>query len=232
MVMRYPLLLFLIGFNCLSVTGQILPSGEDSDSRYFEDQFYTGVTYNFVMDLPSEVSQRNLSYGLQAGLIKDIPLDVFRTIALGVGLGYGINSYYTNLKAVEQTNQITYTVLDDNADFKRSKIATHVLEMPIQFRWRNSTPEEYKFWRIYSGLKMGYVFDSRSKFVSSSTKNSFANSDVRSFQYGLTLDVGYNTFNIHFYYALSTLFNDGVVDELGDPLQLKPLRVGLIFYIL
>ncbi len=224
--------MIVIGLHCLCATGQVLTSGEVRDSRYFEDQFYTGLTYNFLMDLPSEVSQRNLSYGLQAGFIKDIPLDVFRTIALGVGLGYGINSYYTNLKAVEESGQITYTVLDEKADFKRSKIATHVLELPIQFRWRNSTPEEYKFWRIYSGLKMGYVFDGRSKFVSSSAKNSFANSDVRTFQYGLTLDVGYNTFNIHFYYALKSLFNDGVIDELGDPLQLKPLRVGLIFYIL
>ena len=232
MVMRYPLILIVIGFNCICATGQVLTGGADGDSRYFEDQFYTGVTYNFIMDLPSEVSQRNLSYGLQAGFIKDIPLDVFRTIALGIGLGYGVNSYYTNLKAVEQTNQITYAVLDESADFKRSKVTTHVLEVPVQLRWRNSNPEEYKFWRIYSGLKMGYVFDGRSKFVSSSTKYSFVNSDVRSFQYGLTLDVGYNTFNIHFYYALSTLFNDGVVDELGDPLRLKPLRVGLIFYIL
>lgn len=224
--------MIVIGLHCLCATGQVVFSGEERDSRYFEDQFYTGLTYNFLMDLPSEVSQRNLSYGLQAGFIKDIPLDVFRTIALGVGLGYGINSYYTNLKAVEESAQITYTVLDENADFKRSKIATHVLELPIQFRWRNSTPEEYKFWRIYSGLKMGYVFDGRSKFVSSSAVNSFTNSDVRTFQYGLTLDVGYNTFNIHFYYALKSLFNDGVMDEVGDPLQLKPLRVGLIFYIL
>ncbi|MDB2607061.1 PorT family protein [Zobellia sp.] len=201
------------------------------EPRYFEDQFYIGITYNFLLNQPDDVSQRNLSYGLQAGFIKDIPLNQSRTTAVGLGLGYGVYSYYSNLKAQETSTGVSYSVLDDS-DFNRNKIETHMLEVPLEFRWRNSTASEYKFWRVYAGAKFGYTFGGRSKIVPSDTpKTSFYNDDIRNFQYGLTFNFGYNTFNLHAYYSLSNLFNDGVVLE-GESLNSKPLRIGLIFYIL
>ena len=98
-------------------------------------------------------------------------------------------------------------------------------------RWRNSTATEYSFWRIYAGVKLGYIFDARSKYVEDRAKDSFSNSDIRSFQYGLTFNFGYHNFNIHAYYSLTNLFNDGVELE-GETLELTPLRIGLMFYIL
>ncbi|MDX1767638.1 porin family protein [Arenibacter troitsensis] len=230
--MRCPFVYTILLFCGAFVSGQVLESNKEVDRKYLEDQFYFGLTYNFATNLPADVSQRNLSYGLQAGFIKDIPLSYQRNMGIAIGLGYGINSYYTNLLASQQGSDVVYSVLGSDADFKRNKIATHVLEVPFQIRWRNSTPEEYKFWRIYTGVKLGYVFDGRSKFVSSSEKIVFVNKDIRDFQYGLTLNVGYNTFNIHIYYALSSLFNDGVMGETGDLIEFKPLKVGLIFFIL
>ncbi|MCM4173860.1 PorT family protein [Arenibacter sp. TNZ] len=230
--MRSTFILAIVMFSAAFATGQVLDTDQKEDRKYLEDQFYMGLTYNFTTKLPSGVSQRNLSYGLQAGFIKDIPLSYDRTFGLGIGFGYAMNSYYTNLLASQQGTQLEYSVLDGDADFKRNKIATHVLEFPFQFRWRNSTPKEYKFWRVYTGIKAGYVFDGRSKFVSSTDRIVFVNKDIRDFQYGLTLNVGYNTFNIHIYYAISPLFKDGVMEESGENIELKPLNVGLIFYIL
>lgn len=224
------ILLFLsAGFGAI---GQEPMSGSTADTKYLEDQFYIGLTYNFLMDLPTDVAQRNLSYGLQGGFIKDIPLNWGRNVGLGIGLGYGINSYYSNLRAIRNGGQLDYIVLDSDVRYKRNKVETHVLEVPLQFRWRNSTPEEYKFWRIYAGMKFGYIFANQSKFVSSTEKTSFKNSDIRDFQYGLSLNFGYNTFNIHVYYALSSLFKDGTSLSTGEPINMQPLQVGLIFYIL
>ena len=72
----------------------------------------------------------------------------------------------------------------------------------------------------------------QSKYVSNTERIVFVNKDIRDFQYGLTLNVGYNTFNIHIYYALSSLFNDGIIVQSGEAIEYKPLKVGLIFYIL
>lgn len=198
------------------------------DDWYLEDQFYVGVSYNFVRNNPEGTDQRNLSYGLMGGFIKDIPLNKARTKALGFGFGLAYNSYYSNLVANESTGDITY-VIDDNIN--RSKLETHSIEFPLEFRWRNSTASEYKFWRVYGGVKAAYIVGARSKFVSKETKDGFYNDDISKFQYGLSLSFGYNTFNIHAYYALSNVF-DGTAILNGDAIEYKPLRIGLIFYIL
>lgn len=220
-------LLFL--FIMASITGYAqIRTDTIVSQRYFEDQFYMGVTYNFILNNAEGTNQRNLSYGLLAGIIKDIPLNRSRTRAIGIGTGLALNSYYSNLVATEIGGAISYSVQDN---INRSKLETHLLEFPLEFRWRNSNAEEYKFWRVYAGVKAAYVIGARSKFVSDTMKEGFYNTDLSKFQYGLTLSFGYNTFNLHAYYALSDLF-DGNASVNGEVLQYQPLRIGLIFYIL
>jgi len=220
-------------FSCFFFLGNAQTEQDSlpSDPKYLEDQFYLGITYNFISDKPVSVSQRNLSYGLQAGFVKDLPLNQDRTMAMGIGLGWGVYSYYSNLKAEETLGGFTYRIPLEEEDLKRNKIETHMLELPFQFRWRNSTATSYKFWRIYAGAKLGYVVGARSKAVFEDYSDSFYNRDVSDFQYGLTLDFGYNTFNLHIYYALNDLF-DTTEMIAGEAIQFRPLRVGLIFYIL
>lgn len=215
----------------LQTVGQVSEDSDTSGSRYFEDQFYFGVTYNFVRNVPDGLTQRNLSYGLQLGAIKDIPLNSKGTIALGIGLGLGLNTYYSNLVAFKGSDDITYELSDNVTGFERSKLETHLIEFPLEFRWRNSTLEEYRFWRLYAGIKAAYVIGNRSKSVIDGAKDGFYNSDINKFQYGLAINVGYNTFNIHLYYALTDLFKEGVVVD-NQSIGFSPLRIGVIFYIL
>ena len=223
-------------FGILMLAGRTLMSqGADSTAlwdKYREDQFYLGLNYNLLLDLPDGVSQEGLSYGLMGGFIRDIPLNPACTFALGIGLGYGFSSYYTNLRAIREGDNIRYEILAGNADYKRNKLEMHLIEVPLEFRWRNSTRTEYKFWRIYGGLKLGYVAGSRSKFVTNSFKEAFKNPDTENFRYGLMLNVGYNTFNLHVYYGLNSLFEDGIVIPEEQSLQMMPVHIGLIFYIL
>ncbi len=225
--MRTLLLILLLP---LAVLPQSKADSLQVNQRYLEDQFYAGITYNFVLSQPDLVNQRNFSYGLQAGFIRDLPLNKDRTIGLGIGVGLSLNTYYTNIRAQKTENGIAYSVITD-FDFKRSKLETHILEIPIEFRWRNSDPETYSFWRVYTGVKFGYAFDSRSKFVIENLKDSFVNDDVQRLQYGLTMNFGYHNFNIHVYYSLTPLFEDGVLVDSQD-LGIKPLHIGFVFYFL
>ncbi|MBT8320792.1 MAG: PorT family protein [Eudoraea sp.] len=201
-------------------------------NAYLEDQFYIGLTYNLLLNKPETVTQQNLSYGLQAGFIKDIPLNTERNFAVGIGLGYAVNSYYTNIQAIQTTDGISYRVFDEDFSYNRNKIETHLIEMPIELRWRNSTATEHRFWRIYTGFKLGYVVGTRSKLVTDAYKDSFYNRDTENFRYGLVLNVGYNTFNIHLYYSLNDFFEDNTTLDTGEALALTPMSIGIIFYIL
>ncbi|WP_276389466.1 porin family protein [Eudoraea chungangensis] len=227
--MRYIIWIFILilGGNVFGQQGE-----EQIDLKYLEDQFYLGTTYNIVLNKPTNVSQRNFSYGLMGGFIKDIPVNRNRNVGFGLGFGYAYNNYYTNLLAVESTTGIDYIVLDDDVSYKRNKVDTHVLEFPIEFRWRTSTPTDYKFWRVYAGMKLGYVLGARSKFVSSDDKIAFKNNDIEKFRYGVMLNFGYSTFNVHLYYALNNLFKDGISTVEGEAIEFTPFRLGIIFYIL
>nr|WP_082591126.1 porin family protein [Sediminicola sp. YIK13] len=229
--MKY-VMLFLMGTIAAQGWSQEIPASAPVDDKYLEDQFYLGVTYNLLLNKPMDITQRNLSYGIMGGIIKDIPLNDDRNFGLGIGAGYALNSYYTNLFAEEVNGEISYAGLTSSDNFKRSKLETHVIEFPLEIRWRNSNATDYKFWRVYAGAKLGYIFEGRSKFVDDTGKTGFSNPDIKKLQYGLMFNVGYNTWNIHIYYALSRLLEDGVVLDTMEPIEVRPLRIGIIFYIL
>lgn len=201
-------------------------------SKYLEDQFYIGLTYNILLNRPGGASQNNFSNGIQLGYIKDIPLNSRRNLGLGVGLGYATNSYFSNLRAIKNNDEIVYDVIGNDESYKRNKVSTHLIELPIEFRWRTSTTDSYKFWRVYTGIKLSYAFSAKSKFVSSE-KVKFTNSDIDKFQYGLYFSFGYNTWNFYGYYQLNKFFKTGTaIEESGELIRTSSLNFGLMFYIL
>lgn len=199
--------------------------------KYLEDQFYMGLGYNILLDRPTGVGQTSLSYNLQAGFIKDIPVNEMRNFGIGIGLGYATNSYYSNIVAEQLNNDVIYQI-GGVEGLRRSKFETHALELPFELRWRTSTASDYKFWRIYAGAKLGYVFTGKSRLLTDMDKSGFSNSDIQQIQYGLMLSFGHNTWNVRAYYSLRPLLKDDVVINGGEAIDFRVLRVGLVFYIL
>jgi hypothetical protein len=204
------------------------------DSLYKEDQFYIGTTYNVLENRPSGLTQNSFSLGFHLGYIKDMPINKRRNKAIGVGLGYSTNSYIQNMLIQrDNSGNFNYSIIDNEAvSFTKNKFSEHVIELPIEYRWRTSTVTSYKFWRIYTGVKFGYVFANRSKFEGSLGELKYNNiEDYNTLQYGLTLSVGYNTWNVFMYYGLNPIFSD-TAQINGENLDLNAIKVGLMFYIL
>lgn len=215
------LLLSMFGFSQSQTT---------TNDKYFEDQLYFGVTYNTLMKKPSNIELKGLSNGISIGYIKDIPLNTQRNFGFGIGLGYGRNTFYQNLKIYRVNNQTVFESLGTES-FDRNKFSFHSIDMPIEVRWRTSTVEKYKFWRIYSGFKMSYVFASNAVYKNGGEKTRITNfKEVNKFQYGLTFSFGYGTWNFNAYYGLNNLFTNTLVN--AEPINMKDLRIGLMFYIL
>lgn len=202
-----------------------------TDSLYREDQFYLGVTYNLLNNKPSGVSQNKFSSGFHFGFIRDMPINKRRNKSIGVGLGLSFNSYNQNLLISENSKDVDFSVLGDDVNYSKNKFYTSVVELPIEFRWRTSTAKEYSFWRIYTGVKFGYVFSSSSKYQSE--PENIRIKQIESFntlQYGLTLSAGYSTWNFNLYYGLNPIFNATTVDN--NPIDMSDIKIGLMFYIL
>lgn len=203
------------------------------DSLYKEDQFYFGVTYNLIGKQPKGISQSGFSSGFHLGFIKDIPLNKRRNSAIGVGLGVSINSFNQNLLINETSRGVLLSVLDrTETDYTKNKFSSYMLEMPLEYRWRTSNPEDYKFWRVYTGVKLGYVFANQTKFKGEPRNVSLKNDEIfNDFQYGLTISAGYNTWNFYVYYALNPIFNS-TAKLNGETINMNAIKIGLMFYIL
>lgn len=206
---------------------------KEVDNKYREDQFYASITYNLLGNRPEGVSQSGFSSGFHFGFIRDFPINTRRNVAFGVGFGLSANSFNHNfLITKDDIGNLDYTVLDKTEiDYTKNKFTTYMVEMPLQLRWRTSTAEEYKFWRIYTGVNIGYVLYNSSKFRGD--LGTIKNSRIDSFnnlQYGLTMSAGYNTWNIYVYYGLNPIFNNATVKN--QSVDMNALKVGLIFYIL
>ncbi|MGJ8548870.1 porin family protein [Winogradskyella wichelsiae] len=201
---------------------------------YREDQFYASITYNLLNNKPSGVSQNGFSSGFQVGFIRDMPINEKRNVSLGLGLGISTNAYHLKNLLIEETdNDLSFTIIDESDyDVSKNKIATYLVEVPFEIRWRTSTANNYNFWRIYTGFKLGYLLHSTAKFRSSLGNVNVSNNDsFNKLQYGLTMSAGYSTWNFHVYYGLNTMFDDN--SELsGESIDMKSLKIGLIFYIL
>ena len=208
-------------------------TGKVTDSLYKEDQFYIGATYNSIGNKPDSLSQNGFSLGFHIGFIKDIPLNKKRNRAIGIGLGYATNSYIQNMLIKKDAlGNFEYSIIGADINFTKNKFSEHLIEMPIEFRWRTSTVQSYKFWRIYLGAKLAYAFASRSKFKGDLGEFKYGNtSNFNTFQYGITLAAGYNTWNIYINYVLSPIFEDGAMLN-GKPIDANAIKIGLMFYIL
>gem|GEM_PF-54374 len=232
-VMRFNLSILALFMTLSSFAQQEVVDFDAVDSLYREDQFYISFTYNNLRNTPDGFKQNKFSPGITAGFLRDMPINKKRTWSIAAGLGYSLAVYNQNLVIDDSTNPTTYQLIGSNiTDYSKDKLSLHFIDLPVEIRWRNSTPESHKFWRIYTGLKMSYLFYDQYKLVSADTtiKNS-NNKDLNKFHYGTYLAIGYNTWNIYAYYGLNSLFKSSAKVN-GETVGLGTMNFGLMFYIL
>ena len=229
-IMKYFLITFLLlgFFQGISQEQKTI----EIDSLYKEDQIYAGVTYNLLGKRPEGISQSGFSLGFHLGFIKDMSINKRRNVAIGLGLGYSANSFNQNLLINKENGIVTYSILTDTDTYIKNKFSSHLVEVPFEFRWRTSTATEYSFWRIYTGFKIGYMITHTTKYKGDLGNIKFSDiQDFNKLQYGLTLSVGYNTWNLYMYYGLNPIFSEDVT-VANEQLNMNAIKIGLMFYIL
>ncbi|WP_430614045.1 porin family protein [Flavobacterium sp. JP2137] len=197
------------------------------DTKYREDQFYVGITHSILQDKPPGFSQRSLSLGIQAGFLRDFPINAARTWAIAPGIGYSYLNLHHNLApfdGVDFPSQIL-------KEYDRNTLSLHYLDFPLEIRWRTSTPESHKFWRVYTGFKVSYLVADKAVTKSDLADFTLKNSaDLNQWVYGVYLSAGFNTWNIYMYYGLNSVYKNQVVPESNN--KVKAFNAGLMFYIL
>ena len=191
------------------------------DSLYREDQFYASLSYNLIQNRPDGFKQFSFSPGISFGVLRDLPISKNRHWAIALGIGYS----YNNIKQFINSEEIVGATENTSSENIRTTITSHSVDIPIEIRWRNSTPNSHSFWRIYTGFKTSYVFNSKLKLESTTESSKESISDeINRWQYGAYISVGFNTWNPYIYYGLNPIFKEGS--------KMSNFNVGFIFYIL
>ena len=191
------------------------------DSLYREDQFYASLSYNLIQNRPDGFKQFSFSPGITFGILRDFPISKNRHWAIAPGIGYS----YNNIKQFINSEEIVGATENTSSENIRTIITNHSVDFPLEIRWRNSTPSSHSFWRIYTGFKTSYVFNSKLKLESTTESSEESISDeINRWQYGAYISVGFNTWNPYIYYGLNPIFKEGS--------KMSNFNVGFIFYIL
>ncbi|MDB9787385.1 PorT family protein [Flavobacteriaceae bacterium] len=203
----------------------------DVDNKYLEDQFYLGLYYSTLTSAPENFNQNKFSSTLNFGFIRDFPFNKQRNFGIGAGVGLSLSSLNSNLKLIDLNSSVSGEIVN-GADFTKNKWNTTRIEFPFEVRWRTSTPTNYKFWRVYFGVKTSYLLKSKYKYESLSSDYTLENLPFRKTQSGITVNAGNNTWNLGLYMGLNPIFNKEFGQNNPNLKDLKEFKLGLVFYIL
>ena len=194
-----------------------------ADSLFREDQFYVSISYNILQKTPDNFNQYSFSTGLSAGFLRDFPISENRHWAIAPGIGYSFNDLKQNIDFSSISN-------GSETEIVKSRILLHYIDLPLEIRWRNATPDSHKFWRIYGGFMASYLLNGKFKYegsFGSGTEN--INDLLNKFQYATYLTFGFNTWNAYIHYGLNPFFDK---DKTTTENNVTTLKIGLMFYIL
>ena len=211
-------IIFLLSFFCVSA--------QQNDLDFREDQFFFSFSYPFFSNNPSDLIQNKFSYSYSLGFVRDFPINIKRTIALGIGLGFEKSVVYNNYKIYEDENEFVSTIIID--DYNQNFLSLSSIKIPFEFRWRSADEINHSFWRIYSGIGLKIPTKIKAMYSANGTEEiSFLPKNSPVFDFNIA--VGYNTWNIYFSTDLKSFTNEFNKNSNYD---IKFTKIGLVFYVL
>jgi hypothetical protein len=168
------------------------------------------------------------SRGFDIALMYDIPLGR-SPLSFAVGVNFSFENIFTNQIVKDSAggnsvyfDNITQMINRDNPatkrDWAKAKIATGVIELPVEFRFRLK-PHKRNTFKMAVGFKIGYVIDTWQKYEGPNflqgedlntnlRQTTYEVPAVNRLKYGVYGRIGYSRFNVFVGYSISSFFND------------------------
>jgi len=133
--------------------------------------------------------------------------------AIAAGFGLACQNYYLKEFIHTNSDSLWFVPIPDTINYKKYKLNTNYLTIPIEFRIRtNPNKENRTSFKIYPGFRAGVLVNVHTKYIGRDLANNektkvklFNIKHVAKFDYGLTLRIGYGKILFHSYYSLTQL---------------------------
>jgi len=154
------------------------------------------------------------------------------SVAFGLGVGTS-NIYFKNMTVdlKSKTNTLPFRNVDSVDHFKKYKLTTAFLELPVELRYTFDPENESKSIKAAIGFKVGTVLNVHTKgktlldkngaTVNSYTAKETAKGFFNGTRLAATARVGYGNFSIFASYQLNNILKDGVGPDM------KLFQIGL-----
>lgn len=200
------------------------------------DHFMLQLTSDHWMGTPDSIKShmKGLARGLNVYVMLDQRFKGNPKFSVAFGLGVGTSNMYFKNMSIDvkaKTNKLPFNNLDTLSRFKKYKLTTAFLEVPIEFRFSSDPENDSKAIKAAVGFKVGTLInvhtkgknlqDAAGRVINSYTAKETGRGFFNSTRIAATARVGYGNFSVAASYQLNNIFKDGVAADV------KLFQIGL-----
>ena len=202
------------------------------------DHFMLQLSSDHWAGMPDSISSHNkgFSRGFNAYVMLNKPFKNSPKLSLGIGVGISTSNIYfkkmdVDLKAAP--GLLPFIAVDNADHFKKYKVATSYLQVPLEFRFTSKPNSPNKSFKAALGIKVGTLVNAHTKAktlqnASGTTLNSYLEKEnskrfINSTDFMATARIGYGVFSLFGSYQLNRLLKDGA----GPNIKLYQIGITL-----
>ena len=174
--------------------------------------------------MPDSISshQQGLSRGFNAYFMLDKPFRSSPKFSIGIGVGIGTSNIFfkrTYIDVKAGGSVLPFTAVDSTNHFKKYKLSTGFVEVPLEFRYTSKPLQPNKSFKIALGAKVGAIVNAHTKgkdlqdknnnSINSYTQKEIGRRLINGTRFMGTARIGYGIISLFGAYQLNNLLKDG-----------------------
>jgi Outer membrane protein beta-barrel domain len=174
--------------------------------------------------MPDSISshQKGFSRGFNAYFMLDKPFRSAPKFSIGIGLGVSTSNIFFKKEHIDLKSTSTllpFTAVDSTNHFKKYKLATTFIEIPLEFRFSSKALEPDKSFKIALGARVGTIVNAhtKGKILQDKNNNTIVNYTqketnnrlLNGTRFMATARIGYGIISLFGDYQLNNVLKDG-----------------------
>jgi hypothetical protein len=184
---------------------------------------------------PDSIDPKGLSRSFGIYIMMDFPFKTNPHFSVGLGLGVSSSNMYFKDTYIDISGKNNSTLrfqnVKDTVHFKKFKLQTSFIEIPVEFRYSSNPVNPNKSWKIAAGAKIGTMLSAVTKGKnllsgSGGTINEFTQKEkakrfFNKTRFAVTGRVGYGSLSLFTVYQVNSYIKEGSGPDV------KPYTIGI-----
>lgn len=143
--------------------------------RHGNDHFLLQIGYNGWSGIPDTINTKGIPRSFNMYFMFDFPFKTSPRFSVGIGAGLGTDNFYLDKTTVDiaglENNTLSFNSDTVSNYFKKYKVATTYLELPVELRFTADPSNPNKSWKAAVGGKVGTMLSAMTKGKNLQSRN-------------------------------------------------------------